>query len=95
MIGLRWLLSYDTKMLNFHKRYVDRNFVPTVFNRQFRSVSAVDAMRILSIQLAELGLPSAVVYSLKAMGTGMVITIADGPLPIGDYKMNTLISLLC
>lgn len=80
-------LSYDMEMLNFHKRYVDRNFVPTVFSRQFRSASAVDAMRILSIQLAELGLPSAVVYSLKAMGAGMVAAIADGPLPIGDILL--------
>lgn len=44
-------------------------------------------MRILSIQLAELGLPSAVVYYLKAMGAGMVAAIADGPLPIGDILL--------
>lgn len=44
-------------------------------------------MTILSAQLAALSLPSAVVYSLKAMGAGMVAAIADGPLPIGDILL--------
>jgi hypothetical protein len=38
-------------------------------------------------ELGGLGLPSAVLYSLNAMGAGMVAAIADGPLPVGDILL--------
>ena len=80
-------LSYDLEMLKFHQTYVDKNFVPDISRIQLYSSTVADPMQILSVQLAGIGLPSAVVYSLKAMGAGMVAAIADGPLPIGDILL--------
>lgn len=78
-------LAYDSDMLKFHTTYVDKNFTPPAPKPQTRSAVAVaDPMRVLMAQLGGLGLPSAVLYTLKAMGAGMVAAIADGPLPVGD-----------
>lgn len=44
-------------------------------------------MRVLMAELSGLGLPSTVLYSLKAMGAGMVASIADGPLPVGEILL--------
>lgn len=81
-------LAYDSDMLEFHTTYVDKNFTPPAPRPQTRSaVAAADPMRVLMAQLGGLGLPSAVLYSLKAMGAGMVAAIADGPLPVGDILL--------
>ncbi|HIX90499.1 MAG TPA: type II toxin-antitoxin system HicA family toxin [Candidatus Agathobaculum pullicola] len=81
-------LTYDTEMLKFHTTYVDQNFTPPAPRPQTRSAAAVaDPMRVLMVELGGLGLPSAVLYSLKAMGAGMVAAIADGPLPVGDILL--------
>ena len=79
----------DPKMLEFHLSYVDKSFTPPAAKVQARSANAVvaDPMRVLMEQLGGLGLPSSVLYSLKAMGAGMVAAIADGPLPIGDILL--------
>lgn len=81
-------LALDSEMMEFHKNYVDPSFkvkrdVLTIGTRAV----ATDPMTILTAQLAALSLPSAVVYSLKAMGAAMVAAIADGPLPIGDILL--------
>lgn len=78
----------DHELLEFHVTYVDENFA----GMEAEEVTAVpmavtSAMTILSSQLAALSLPSAVVYSLKAMGASMVAAIADGPLPVGDILL--------
>lgn len=81
-------LAYDAEMLEFHKTYVDKNFTPPALRPQMRSAAAVaDPMRILMAELGALGLPSAVLYSLKAMGASMVAALADGPLPLGDILL--------
>lgn len=85
-------LTYDTEMLKFHTTYVDQNFTPPAPRPQTRSAVAVagaaaDPMQVLMVELGGLGLPSAVLYSLKAMGAGMVAAIADGPLPVGDILL--------
>ncbi len=81
-------LTYDTEMLKFHTTYVDQNFTPPAPRPQTRSAAAVaDPMRVLMVELGRIGLPSAVLYSLKAMGAGMVAAIADGPLPVGEILL--------
>lgn len=81
-------LANDPDMLKFHTTYVDENFTPPVPKIQTRSaMAAADPMSVLMTQLGGLGLPSAVLYSLKAMGAGMVASIADGPLPVGDILL--------
>ena len=72
-------------MLQFHTTYVDQGFTPPVPIPKTRSAAAVeDPMRVLMKELNGLGLPLAVLYSLKAMGASMVASIADGPLPVGE-----------
>lgn len=81
-------LAYDSDMLEFHTTYVDKNFTPSLPRSQTRSdIAATDPMRVLMAQLSRLGLPSSVLYSLKAMGAGMVASIADDPLPVGDILL--------
>ncbi len=79
-------LSNDPDMLKFHQTYIDKNFIPSVPKIQ-TFYAAADPMTILMAELSGLGLPSAVLYSLKAMGAGMVAAIADGPLPFGDILL--------
>lgn len=82
-------LASDFELLQFHKAYVDPNCSIEYTPRySVRSAAAVaDPMAILNAELALLNLPVAVVYSLKAMGAGMVAAIADGPLPVGDILL--------
>lgn len=81
-------LVYDTEMLKFHTTYVDQNFTPPAPRPQTRSAAvAADPMRVLMAELSGLGLPSAVLYSLKAMGASMVAAFADGPLPVGEILL--------
>lgn len=79
-------LAYDSEMLKFHTTYVDESFTPPAPVPQARAAAA-DPMRVLMAELSGLGLPSAVLYSLKAMGAGMVASIADGPLPVGEILL--------
>lgn len=82
-------LAYDSEMLEFHLTYIDKNFTPptTPKMRVNTMAASTDPMRVLMTQLGGLGLPSAVLYSLKAMGASMVAAIADGPLPVGDILL--------
>lgn len=81
-------LAYDPEMLKFHTTYVDESFTPPAPVPQARAAAVVaDPMRVLMAELSGLGLPSAVLYSLKAMGAGMVASIADGPLPVGEILL--------
>ena len=78
-------LVYDLEMLQFHTTYVDQGFTLPVPIPKTRSATVVeDPMRVLMKELNGLGLPLAVLYSLKAMGASMVASIADGPLPVGE-----------
>lgn len=81
-------MAYDPEMLEFHTTYVDQDFTPPTPRPQTRAAAAVaDPMRVLMAELGGLGLPSAVLYSLKAMGAGMVASIAEGPLPVGEILL--------
>ena len=81
-------LAYDAEMLKFHTTYVDQNFTLPAVRPETKSATAVaDPMRVLMAELSGLGLPSAVLYSLKAMGAGMAAAVADGPLPVGDILL--------
>lgn len=77
-------LAYDPEMLEFHTTYVDQDFTPPTPRPQTR---AADPMRVLMAELSGLELPLAVLYSLKAMGAGMVASIADGPLLMGEILL--------
>lgn len=84
------LLS-DPEMMDFHIAYVDSNYVIDMPKDQpslaTMAVATADPMTILTTQLAALSLPTAVTYSLKALGASMVAAVADGPLPIGDILL--------
>ena len=90
-------LAKDKELLEFHKTHVDPSYEKTsnssrtiygkVATYSVTRAVTTDPMTILSAKLAVLSLPSAVAYSLKAMGAGMVAAIADGPLPIGDILL--------
>lgn len=85
-------LADTPDLLKFHKTYVDKDFVAPV---QMRPQAAAvvgggvvaDSMTVLMAELSSLSLPSSVLYSLKAMGAGMIAAIADGPLPLGDILL--------
>ena len=79
-------LLEDPELLAFHRTYVDSYFtVDTSMHRapSAYAVSASNPLSVLSSQLNSLGLPTAVVYSLKALGASMAAALADGPLPAG------------
>ena len=81
-------LVSDPELLAFHKNHVDPNCdieVPPIVVH--RAVAAADPMQILSAELNRLALPTAVMYSLMAMGAGMVAATADGPLLFGDILL--------
>lgn len=89
-------LAKDQELQAFHKEYVDPNYeiqnqrslgADISISTYSMTRAATDPMTILSAKLAVLSLPSAVVYTLKAMGSGMVAAIVDGPLPIGDILL--------
>lgn len=84
-------LANDMELLQFHKTYVDPfsdiTFVPQQRASVMSVAAASDPMTVLNAQLALLSLPTSVVYTLTAMGAGMVAAIADGPLPIGDILL--------
>lgn len=78
-------LSGNPNLIEFHKTYVDPDFEEVTDGD--RVVQGIDALTLLSRNLNALNLPSVVVYTLQAMGAGMVAAIADGPLPIGDILL--------
>jgi len=81
-------LAGDAEMLKFHQTYVDKNFIPPAANiRTMSARSATDPMKVLMAELGALGLSTATLYSLKAMGAGMVVSVADGPLPVGEILL--------
>ena len=80
-------LMDDPELLDFHITYVDKDFKTIVHTKNVRmttSSTVTDALKILMDQLNSMGLPTTVLYALKATGAGMVAAVADGPLPIGD-----------
>ena len=84
-------LADTPKLLEFHQTYVDENFVVPVQVRPQAAAAAgavaADPMTVLMAELSALALPTSVLYSLKAVGAGMVAAIADGPLPVGDILL--------
>ena len=80
-------LRYDAELLQYHTTYVDPSFTisssPVLY-----SAAVADPLSVLSTQLSYIPLPTAVLYSLKAMGASMIAAIADGPLPIGDILLG-------
>lgn len=82
------------EILKFHQRYIDKNFVPSSkISKKMEqlsnsmTISSANEMTILMAKLNGMNLPTAVLYSLQAMGAGMVAAIADGILPIGDILL--------
>lgn len=84
-------LARDMELLQFHKAYVDPSsdivIAPQNRARAMAATAATDPMTVLNTQLALLSLPTSVVYTLKAMGAGMIAAIADGPLPVGEILL--------
>ncbi|MGI6085840.1 MAG: hypothetical protein ACOYIF_10435 [Acetivibrionales bacterium] len=80
-------LANDPEMLEFHIKYVDKSFRPATKIQARYAMASSDAMTILMSELSVLGLPSSVLYALKAMGAGLVASIADGPLLVGEILL--------
>lgn len=85
------VLANDMELLQFHKTYVDASsdiaFVPQHRASIMIATAEADPMSVLKTQLAIIGLPTSVVYTLQAMGAGMVASIADGPLLVGEILL--------
>lgn len=82
-------ISNDADLLAFHKRCVDPSFQDFALDVPPQLDAAVFAigrnpLSTLYARLALLGLPIAVLYSLKALGISMTLALADGALPVGD-----------
>lgn len=80
-------ISKNAELLEFHQTYVELDYIPK--NRGIAIASATSGvLTALSNNLAAIeGLPTAVIYTLEAMGSAMVAAIADGPLPVGDILL--------
>lgn len=79
-------LANDPALAEFHRTYVDPSFTVSIQECSIAAVTTtVDPLAILNTQLAAIGgLPTAVLYNLKALGSGIVAAMADGPLLLGD-----------
>jgi|LSQX01.2.fsa_nt_gb hypothetical protein len=86
-------------LLDFHKKNIDKKYVkpkvkqkaiPTINGiqanapRAYAAVASANPLSILSTELIALNLPTAVRYTLMAMGGGLAAAGLDGPLPVGD-----------
>jgi hypothetical protein len=85
------------ELLNFHKKNIDKNYVNLKAKQKAILASkgipinvpkayaaAANPLSILSTELIALNLPTAVRYTLMAMGGGLTVAGLDGPLPVGD-----------
>lgn len=81
-------LIYDAETLEFHTTYIDPGFEEPAPKPQPRTTAFKDPMKVLMAELGKLSLPTSVLYSLKAVGAGMVASIADGALPVGEIILG-------
>lgn len=88
-------VSNNAELLAFHRVNIDPTFaeLPVLAPPQLDMMISAwgrNPLTTLNARLAALGLPVAVLYSLKALGISMSLAVADGALPAGDIL--TLIS---
>lgn len=84
-------ISNDSDLAAFYKQYVDPTFSisrPTNFARAASS----NPLGQLEKNLKALSLPTAVVVSLVAVGSGFIAAMADGPLLIGDAYLAATVA---
>lgn len=75
-------ISGDSELVSYYQENVDPEFVPAL--RPMAAAATSDPLEQLERNLKALRLPTAVVVSLMAVGSGLMAAIADGPLPFGD-----------
>lgn len=75
-------ISSDSELVSYYQKNIDSSFVPII--RHKRAIAASDPLKQLERNLKALSLPTAVVVSLMAVGSGFVAAAADGPLVFGD-----------
>ena len=75
-------ISSDPQLVACYRENVDPDFIPTFVLARASSVN--DPLKQLERNLKALQLPTAVIVSLMAVGSGFVAAIADGPLVFGD-----------
>lgn len=78
------IIASNSDLLDYHREHVDSTFTPS----QYETTAVTSSeLTTLSNLLAQLNLPTSVVYSLEAMGSGLAASIVDGPLPIGEILL--------
>lgn len=75
-------ISGDPELVAYYQENVDPEFLPAL--RPMTSTTTSDPLEQLERNLKALQLPTAVVVSLMAVGSGLLAAVADGPLPFGD-----------
>jgi hypothetical protein len=84
------MLALDSDTRAFHIANVDSSFnVANVAATGIQSITTLSNTSVATVvsQLNALNLPSAVVYSLEAVASGIIAALADGPLPFGDILL--------
>lgn len=84
-------ISNDPELAAYYKQYIDPTFSrsrPTNFARAASS----NPLNQLEKNLKALSLPTAVVVSLVAVGSGFIAAMADGPLIFGDAYLAATVA---
>lgn len=80
------MLAIDPVTRAYHIENVDSSYSPDS-SKMVRATQIATSLTAIVNQLTALGLPTAVVYSLEAVGAGIIAALADGPLPFGDLLL--------
>lgn len=75
-------ISGAPDLVAYYRENVDSDFEPVL--RPMVAATTNDPLKQLESNLKALQLPTAVVVSLMAVGSGLLAAVADGPLPFGD-----------
>lgn len=86
-------ISDDPELVTYYKQHVDPEFTP-IHRSAFltRAASSSDPLKQLELNLKALALPTAVVISLVAVGSGFIAAVADGPLVFGDAYLAATVA---
>ena len=76
-------ISNDPELAAYYKQYIDPTFSRS-HPANFARAASSNPLNQLEKNLKALSLPTAVVVSLVAVGSGFIAAMADGPLLIGD-----------
>ena len=80
-------ISDDPELAAYYRENVDAEFVPMLQPENLMrsvTINSTSPLKQLEYNLKALSLPTAVVVSLMAVGSGFVAATADGPLVFGD-----------